>query len=127
MAGQSGILAAETGNGKTLAFLLPLVQRVLRLKEAIGQVESDRQLTYLNRPLAVVVAPSRELAHQIFQMAKDLCTAADSSTLVPSDASSHFKALGLDFRLALGGSLTGKMAKYVWNFRVLSYLSSKSI
>jgi len=110
--GQSGILAAETGNGKTLAFLLPLVQRVLRLKEAIGQVESDRQLTYLNRPLAVVVAPSRELAHQIFQMAKDLCTAAsDSSTLVPSDASSHFKALGLDFRLALGGSLTGKMAK----------------
>ena len=111
VSGRSGILAAETGNSKTLAFLLPLIQKVVRLKEAIRQVESDRRLIYLNRPLAVVIAPSRELAHQIYQMAKDLCMASDHNT-VPTDSSSHFKAMGLDVRLALGGSLDQKMSRW---------------
>ena len=77
--GQSGILAAETGNGKTLAFLLPLLDKVSRLKEATSQVESEHSVTHLNRPLAVVVAPGRELAFQIFNVARDLCTAAESA------------------------------------------------
>jgi superfamily II DNA/RNA helicase len=32
MSGENGIIAAETGNGKTLAFLLPIIQQVLEFK-----------------------------------------------------------------------------------------------
>jgi len=118
--GQSGILAAETGNGKTLAFLLPLLHKVIRLKEAVAQVESDKSLIHLNRPLAVVVLPSRELAHQVFNAARDLCLASSSTTVVGADGESddqpaeshhHFAAMGVNVRLALGGNLSDKMSR----------------
>jgi len=32
LAGDSSIVAAETGNGKTLAFLLPVIEQILQLK-----------------------------------------------------------------------------------------------
>ncbi|KAH9385346.1 ATP-dependent RNA helicase DDX55/SPB4 [Nematocida major] len=53
------VAEAVTGSGKTFAFLVPLLQRVLgrpRGKKAVG-------------PRALVVAPTRELAQQIHQAA----------------------------------------------------------
>nr|CAD7265710.1 unnamed protein product [Timema shepardi] len=52
------LLAAETGCGKTLAYLLPVIQQILSLQH---QVPEDK----LNSPLALVVTPNRELATQI--------------------------------------------------------------
>jgi len=115
--GQSGILAAETGNGKTLAFLLPLLDKVSRLKEATSQVEAEHSVTHLNRPLAVVVAPGRELAFQIFNVARDLCTAAESAAddqqSNQSDVISgtHFHSMGLNVRLVLGGNVDEKIKR----------------
>ncbi|MGA8010058.1 MAG: DEAD/DEAH box helicase [Thiomonas sp.] len=55
---------APTGSGKTAAFLLPLLQRVL----ADPQVLDDRSRT----PRALVLAPTRELAAQIGVRARSL-------------------------------------------------------
>lgn len=55
--GHNVLLAAETGCGKTLAYLLPLVQQIKDWKPFM-EVAS-------NSPIGLVVAPSRELAHQI--------------------------------------------------------------
>lgn len=50
-------LLAETGCGKTLAYLLPLVDQVLNWKTKVNRT--------VNQPLALIITPSRELALQI--------------------------------------------------------------
>src|SRR4030042_2312088 len=49
---------AQTGTGKTAAFLLPILQRLTK-----GPLRQVR---------ALIVAPTRELAEQIHQMSADL-------------------------------------------------------
>lgn len=53
------MLAAETGCGKTLAYLTPIIQKVLDHKQ---KVKLNKQF---NSPLALIIVPGRELAEQI--------------------------------------------------------------
>lgn len=52
------LIAAETGCGKTLAYLLPLITKIVLWK----QKEEQRSI---NKPLGLIVTPSRELTVQI--------------------------------------------------------------
>ena len=54
---QDLIACAQTGTGKTAAFLLPILQQLFVTKSSIG-------------PRALVITPTRELAAQIGDMAK---------------------------------------------------------
>lgn len=56
------MLAAETGCGKTLSYLLPIIQNLM------GRKNED-----LNSPRALILVPNRELAYQIGETAKILC------------------------------------------------------
>lgn len=60
------LMAAETGCGKTVAYLLPIIQNLIKLKESVGNRE-------FNTPLALILTPGRELAEQIAEVCKDLC------------------------------------------------------
>ena len=66
-AGRDAIVQAQTGTGKTLAYLLPLVERIK------PQAETAQ---------ALVLAPTRELAQQIDKVASVVCGAADVTSLV---------------------------------------------
>lgn len=66
LAGRSALLASHTGAGKTLAYLLPLVQQLKR-DESVHRVA-----TRLARPRALVVVPNRELAVQVLAVCKAL-------------------------------------------------------
>lgn len=55
--GQNTVIAAETGCGKTLAYLVPMIQHVLNWKPLVKPLP--------NTPIGVVVLPSRELAVQV--------------------------------------------------------------
>lgn len=55
---------AQTGTGKTAAFLITAIDQILA-----HPVEGDR---YLSEPRVLVLAPTRELVHQIEQDAKEL-------------------------------------------------------
>lgn len=57
--GRHMIIAAETGGGKTLAYLLPLIESFVRWKS------SNRLVTVDNAPFAIILAPTRELVAQI--------------------------------------------------------------
>lgn len=59
LAGKNALIAAETGCGKTLAYLAPVVQQLIRWNQTSLKERPP------NSPLAVILCPSRELASQI--------------------------------------------------------------
>lgn len=72
--GSDVIAQAKTGTGKTLAFLLPIIQRALR----DGQLENrTRQRASGSDIRALIISPTRELAEQI---------AAEASRVVANTA-----------------------------------------
>jgi len=58
------LAVAPTGSGKTLTFLIPSINEVLR-RRADGTAQG-------NGPSAIIIAPTRELAHQIANEGKKL-------------------------------------------------------
>lgn len=63
--GNNSMISAETGNGKTLAFLAPMLQQISRRKHNIPDLKP-------NTPLGLIIAPGRELAQQITSVAEEL-------------------------------------------------------
>lgn len=68
LAGKDLIGAAKTGSGKTLAFLIPTLELLHKAK-----------FTNRNGTGAIIIAPTRELAMQIYGVCKELCAAGKHS------------------------------------------------
>ena len=68
LAGKDLIGAAKTGSGKTLAFLIPTLELLHKAK-----------FTTRNGTGAIIIAPTRELAMQIYGVCKELCTTGKHS------------------------------------------------
>ena len=60
LAGEDVVGTAQTGTGKTLAFLLPLIENLLKKKAQSGEDRGQRQ-----KVRSLVLTPTRELAIQI--------------------------------------------------------------
>nr|POE75450.1 atp-dependent rna helicase mak5 [Quercus suber] len=74
LAGHDVIGKASTGSGKTLAFGVPILEcfletRVNRMKSTKGEAEHKQQA-----PLALLICPTRELAHQLEKHLTALCS-----------------------------------------------------
>lgn len=67
MKGYNILCAAETGSGKTLSYLLPVVHRLQADKESDMYTENSKKI------LTVVLVPSRELAEQVAAVSRTLC------------------------------------------------------
>ncbi|KAL1638640.1 ATP-dependent rRNA helicase spb4 [Diplodia intermedia] len=96
------VVEAVTGSGKTLSFLIPLVERLLRLEEPLKKHHVG----------AIVVSPTRELATQIHAVLTSLLAfhAPSAAALQPSNGdekpafpSSTLKVIP---QLLLGGNTT---------------------
>lgn len=72
MNGANTVISAETGCGKTLTYLLPMINNILTWK-----TQSKRNY---NSPLGLIVTPTRELAFQIGLEAKKICQYLDIRT-----------------------------------------------
>lgn len=64
--GKNALIAAETGNGKTLAFITPMLQQIRQRMKIFGTNLP------MNSPLGLVIVPGRELAEQIHSVASSL-------------------------------------------------------
>lgn len=63
---------AQTGSGKTAGFLFPIIMAMLRAGGRDPPPSTGRRRTY---PEALVLAPTRELAQQIYEEARRFCYA----------------------------------------------------
>ena len=99
---RDAFIQSQTGSGKTLSFLLPIIQDLLPLSS----------LSYIDRSigtLAIVIAPTRELAKQISDVLETLLTmrlrplSADPEEL-SSDAASQRLTRWLVSGLLTGGA-----------------------
>lgn len=75
LAGTDIIAQAKTGTGKTLAFLLPVLQRIINVDPSLAQRTGGSRgpRTTADDIRALVISPTRELAEQIAEEAKKIC------------------------------------------------------
>lgn len=109
LAGNNTLIAAETGCGKTLAFLLPLAQQIIDWKA----LQKD---TAFNTPLGLIILPSRELASQIGEIALKLSEELSFTTKVIIGGKTKQKLLNPKFEsIDLLISSFGALSKLVTN------------
>ena len=66
MAGRDVIVSAQTGSGKTAAFLFPTIMKMIRE----GPPSIDRDKVGISSPVVVILSPTRELALQSYEEAR---------------------------------------------------------
>ena len=69
LAGHDVIGKASTGSGKTLAFGIPILEAFLERRESLPRSKEDTK-----PPLALILSPTRELAHQLDKHLTALCS-----------------------------------------------------
>jgi ATP-dependent RNA helicase RhlE len=57
LSGENVLLISQTGKGKTLAYLIPIMNKLI-------ETNTDKLFPMPNRPRAVIVVPTRELVVQ---------------------------------------------------------------
>lgn len=79
--GHDAICKAPTGSGKTLGFGIPILEHCLkkRLQENMPNSKISKGKGY--QPIALILSPTRELAHQLSAHLTDLCTDVNIATL----------------------------------------------
>lgn len=98
---------AQTGTGKTGAFLLPLIDRLLRSKDA----EDKRAFKdFKDSEYFLILVPTRELAEQVMENCKDFCKHTDFKSVSIYGGTSYDKqkdllSQGVQFVIATPGRL----------------------
>ncbi|XP_061621753.1 probable ATP-dependent RNA helicase DDX28 [Phyllopteryx taeniolatus] len=120
MRGHNILCAAETGSGKTLSYLLPIVHK-LHLDEEIHEEGSPKIRV-------VVVVPSRELAEQVASVSRSLCAPLGivTRTVGGGRGVGHIKGVfkqGVpDVLVATPGALVKALRRRFLDLRHLSFL-----
>jgi ATP-dependent RNA helicase MSS116 len=68
--GLSSIAQAKTGTGKTLGFLIPVIQRIISKDPKLGEQVRGYKRAKADDIRAIIISPTRELAEQIAVEAK---------------------------------------------------------
>ncbi|XP_068598461.1 probable ATP-dependent RNA helicase DDX28 [Brachionichthys hirsutus] len=121
MRGHNVLVAAETGSGKTLCYLLPAVNKLQAEKasEVGGQAEGNIR--------TVVLVPSRELADQVAAVARKLCAPFNlmTRTVGGGRGVGHikraFKGRQPDILVATPGALVKALRRRCLDFSELSF------
>eukprot|EP00466_Bigelowiella_natans_P010865 jgi/Bigna1/76315/fgenesh1_pg.40_\ len=125
--GESAILHAETGSGKSLAFILPTLLRMDADKAARVEAEQENLSPADSASSMLMLAPTRELAVQLASEVSALVDDPSSVQLVVAGATPLFKALK-NARIIVGtpGEIDewrGRRDGAVVEMRDLSFLS----
>lgn len=117
LSGRDVVGVAQTGSGKTLAFIIPAIMHIM------GQPPLNKG----DGPIALVVAPTRELAIQIEQEAKQFSRGLSISIGcvyggAPKRTQEHFLRSGVDILVCTPGRMLDFLERGTTNFRRVTYL-----
>ena len=130
LAGDDVIACAETGTGKTAAFLVPILQRFLQAGSSASRAAAahdEATPAPPGRTRALVLAPTRELVVQIEDQVQGLTyhTSISSAAVyggVPMDPQERALKAGADIVVATPGRLMDHMRHDSVNFEGLEVL-----
>ncbi|EPY54261.1 ATP-dependent RNA helicase Dbp7 [Schizosaccharomyces cryophilus OY26] len=112
---KDAFIEAETGSGKTLAYLLPIIQRLVRLPPTKRSRTSGL--------FAVIVAPTRELCQQIYNVANNLTNNRLAHWIVSCNVIGGEKKKSEKSRIRKGVNILigtpGRLADHIENTEVL--------
>ena len=114
--GTNCIIADQTGSGKTLSYLLPLMQRIIELqKEKVISSPESRA------PYIVVITPTTELALQVSKVVKSLANVLKFRTscvtsISDMDAEQKKLRLGVEILVSTPGRIISLMDKQEISF-----------
>ena len=74
LGGHDVIGKASTGSGKTLAFGIPILEHFLSCRRHSQSRIVIENKSHSDPPIAMILSPTRELAHQLTTHLSDLCT-----------------------------------------------------
>ncbi|KAJ3076483.1 ATP-dependent RNA helicase dbp7 [Podochytrium sp. JEL0797] len=80
------MVQAQTGSGKTLAYLLPIVHKLIEAETAMAKEGDKAALNRTLGTLAIVLAPTRELAKQINTVLEQLLMYSKTASMAASNA-----------------------------------------
>ncbi|KAJ1718200.1 ATP-dependent DNA/RNA helicase, partial [Coemansia erecta] len=90
LAGKDVLARAKTGSGKTAAYCLPLLHKILSTKDALPTSSPERRQTR-----ALILVPTRELAEQVTKYIADLtkyCGKEISHVNIATNSPMHIQA-----------------------------------
>ena len=106
LAGRDVIGCAQTGTGKTAAFVIPMIERLTDLPKG--------------HPQALILAPTRELALQILTTIEKLGRSRRvSATLIVGGADMQAQVRGLRQRPDILVATPGRLLDHMWNGTIL--------
>ncbi|XP_055841390.1 uncharacterized protein LOC129908708 isoform X2 [Episyrphus balteatus] len=117
LSGRDMVGIAQTGSGKTLAYVLP----------AVVHINNQPRLQHGEGPIALILAPTRELAQQIQQVANDFGSQTRvRNTCIFGGAPKHSQARdlerGVEIVIATPGRLIDFLERGVTNLQRCTYL-----
>lgn len=115
--GQDLIARAKTGTGKTLAFGIPILDRVIKENE-------KRVRGYGRAPLAIILAPTRELAKQVETELKESAPTVEIVCVyggVPIDGQTRLIQRGVDIAVGTPGRVIDILDRGALNLREVQY------
>ena len=118
------MVCAQTGSGKTAAFLLPLFTRKLKVRPIVEKFGINNKSAL---PIALVMAPTRELAIQIYGEAMKFSNGSNFQPVCvyggsPLRSQLRELATGCDLLVATPGRLIDIMERGIISMSVCSYL-----
>ncbi len=130
LAGKDVVASAQTGTGKTAAFMLPTLQRIAvekpreaekpDAKEHTADAEhtatAGRNAKRNAYPRALIITPTRELAAQIDAVAKSVCASTDQQAVIVTGGARYKHQItalqkGCDVLVATPGRLIDLLEK----------------
>ncbi|KRX46100.1 ATP-dependent RNA helicase DED1 [Trichinella murrelli] len=133
LAGRDVMTCAETGSGKTVAFLAPVFHHILSTPNEIYQTRMEKSAVdprshIQSFPLALVLAPTRELSRQIFKAAICLGRGTAIHTAILHGGSENYEyqlknlSFGGHFIVATPGRLNDLLNQGIVDLKNCKYL-----
>ncbi|KAK4420263.1 DEAD-box ATP-dependent RNA helicase 52C [Sesamum alatum] len=128
MAGRDLMACAQTGSGKTAAFCFPIINGVMGIQRRKRLVNHSAAASSIACPVALILAPTRELSCQIHEVAKKFSYQTGVKVVVAYGGASVVQQLrnlekGVDILVATPGRLVDLIERGKISLRNVKYLA----